>query len=62
MSNFEHRSAARVTPGSGPTPPLVPEHIRAQYGAALNRIPQIAVVARKVAPSKALPSVGSFFG
>jgi len=62
MSNLEHRTAARIAPGSDLAPPLVPEHIRARYGAALTGIPQVEVVARKVATGKALPSVGSFFG
>lgn len=60
MSNLEHRAAARITPGSTSAPPLVPEHIREQYGAALTRISHIEVRARKVATSEALPAVGSF--
>ncbi|GJD46072.1 hypothetical protein AFCDBAGC_3952 [Methylobacterium cerastii] len=60
MSNLEHRAAARIAPGSASVPPLVPKHIREQYGTALTRIPHIALGARKVTTSKALPAVGSF--
>lgn len=62
MSNLEHRAAARITSADLKALPLVPEHIRAQYGDALTRIPHVRVAAHKVEASTALPSVGSFFG